>query len=310
MRTPWAVLVGLMLLPLPAFAHGDQRIVDEVLAIPPGETAGFEGEVHYHRIIGRFHATGPILVSMIETGTGESHIVAGPGREVALNDLIACCDGTAWTPHTLVIENVGSEPVTVSARASLVHDDVAVSVFRAEAGVVESMIALGAIWAFVLRRRRQKGIRTTRRKASAALIVVAVGVLALGIVGKVRYGTGSVPGLLAGLADVPILPMNPLASRASVLLFLTMVGWAIAGARWASARHDMVKARWLTHGAALIAMVLVSAVLVTITYGTFGLPLMISVLAVGPLAALIALEARGRQGDSGHGVLAHERGGS
>lgn len=307
MRLPWVVLLTLLALPLPALAHGDQRIVDGVLTIPPGEVASFDGEVHYHRIVGRFDATGSILVSMIESGSEGSQIVVGSGRQVALNHLIACCDGAAWTRHTLAIENVGPEPVTVSARASLVHDDIAVSVFRAESGVVESMLALGAVWAFVLRRRRQKGIESTRRKANTTLFTVASAVLALAAYGTVRYGAGSVPGLLAGLADVPILPMNPLASRASVLLLLTMVGWAIAGARWAAARPAMTRARWLAHGAALVAMVLLSAVLVSTTYGTPGLPLMISVLAAGPLAVLITLD--GRPPYSEHRTPAHARGG-
>lgn len=299
-------LVIVLVLPMPALAHGDQRIVDGALTIPPGEVASFEGEVHYHRIIGRFDATGPIVVSVIEPGGDDAPIVAGPARQITLNDLIACCDGAAWTGHTLVIENAGPEPVTVSARASLVHDDVAVSVFRAESGVVESMLAFGVVWAFALRHRRRRGIETTRRRATATLFTVASAVLALAVYGTVRYGSGSVPGLLAGLADVPILPMNPLASRASVLLLLTMVGWAIAGARWATARHDMTRTRWLAHAAALIAMVVLSAVLVTTTYGTPGLPLMTSVLAVGPLAALVILD--GRPAHSEPRTPAHARG--
>lgn len=306
MRLTWVVLVIVLVLPMPALAHGDQRIVDGVWTIAPEEMASFEGEVHYHRIVGRFDATGPIVVSMIESGGDDAQIVAGPERQITLNELIACCDGAAWTSHTLVIENPGPEPVTVSARASLVHDDIAVSVFRAESGVVESMLTFGAVWAFALRRRRQKGIETKRRRATATLLTVASAVLALAVYGTLRYGSGSVPGLLAGLADVPILPMNPLASRASVLLLLTMVGWAIAGARWAAARHDMTRAEWLAHAAALIAMVVLSAMLVTTTYGTSGLPLMTSVLAVGPLAVLVILD--GRPAYSEQRTPAHARG--
>ena len=133
----------------PARAHGDAEIADEVVILAPGGAARFDAEVHYHRLVGRITADGPVLVRFI--GEDGDAFTAGPATTLELNELIPCCEGGPWVPHALVVENASdSTPVTARVDAGLIHDDLAVTVYRAESGIVPSIALFGGIWAFAL----------------------------------------------------------------------------------------------------------------------------------------------------------------
>lgn len=284
--------------PRPALAHGDDRLVNETLELAPGDTATFEGEVHYHRLVGRFVADGPIAVRFVESETGSTIVDLEPGADLSVNRLVRCCDGRAWTPHHLVIENAGALTVTVDARATLVHDDLAVMVYRAESGTAESVVVMGALWVWALARIRRRRSSTSAMRAIATVAALFGSVLVLALVGAIRYGAGSAPGLLAGLADVPVLPVNPIVSRASLLVGMAMVGWAVAGARWAKAGQAMDRRPWIAVGALVVAAVVVAGVAVGTTYRTTGMPLAMALTATVPLVGFAWLELAGGHADS------------
>lgn len=286
-----AVAVMSLTAATPAAAHGDQRLVVDEVPLDAGETVAFPGELHYHRLVGRFVASGSISIRLVDERTSAVVIEAGPGSDLAVNELVRCCDGSAWAAHRLEVENLAHRPIVVDAAATLVHDDLAVSVFRAEPGVIEGMLALAAVWVYgLIRTRRRAG--TTAKKAAGTLAVVSVAVLSVALGGWVRYGSGSVPGLLAGAVDVPLFPINPIASRASVIVFLAMIGWAVAAARWAGARHRMSPAAWSALAAVLVGGVVVAAALVTTEYGTSAMPAFLATLAAVPIGITLIVENR------------------
>lgn len=300
MRFLVAVLVGVVvaLSPAPAQAHGDDRLVDETVVLAPGETIGFDGELHYHRLIGSFVADAPIAVRLVRGDTNSSVIDLGPGTDLTINRLVRCCDGRAWTPHRLEIENRGDLPATVRARATLVHDDLAVMVYRAEAGTAESVVVMGGLWLWALAgSRRRPAPRSTRRTVVTVGVTFGV-ILALGLYGAFRYGVGSAPALLAGIADVPVLPFNPLVSRASLLMGLAMIGWAVATHRWARSGRALAPTRWTVLGIVVVGAVAVTAWAVGTTYGTIAMPLAMAATAAVPVIGVMVLELRDRHADS------------
>lgn len=296
MRSVAAVFVCVIVLLTPntARAHGDDRLVDETLELGPGETVSFDGEVHYHRLVGRFVADGPVEVRLIQADSGATAVDLESGADLMVNRLVLCCDGRAWTPHRLVLVNPGDETVTVEARATLVHDDLAVMVYRAEPGTTESVAVMGALWVWVLVRVWRRRSSTSPAHAIRTVGVVLGSVLTLGLYGAVRYGVGSAPGLLAGLADVPVLPINSLVSRASLLMGMAMVGWAVAGARWARAGREMDAAAWLGLGIVLVGAVVMTATSVSTTYQTAGMPLIMALTAAIPVLVFGVVELWGR----------------
>lgn len=286
-----AVVVMSVAAAAPAAAHGDQRLVGGEISLDVDETLAFPGELHYHRLIGRFVASGSISIRLVDEATGAVVIEAEPGSDIAVNELVRCCDGMTWAPRRLEIENVADRPIVVDATATLVHDDLAVSVFRAEPGVIEGMLALAAVWVYGLVRTRRRAA-TTARRAVTTLAVVSVAVVSVAVVGLVQYGSGWVPALLAGAVDVPLFPVNPIASRASVIVFLAMIGWAVAGTRWAGARDRMSRVAWSALGVALVGAVVLAAALVTIEYETAGIPVFLTALAVLPIGITLMVGTR------------------
>lgn len=270
-----------------AVAHGDGRLVGAPLDIEPGASVEFEGLIHYHRLVGRFRSSQPISVELVEAEGGESVLSLGPGRDLGVNRLVRCCADRVWTPYRLVIENRGTDTARVEAQAALVHDDLAVMVYRAEAGTAESVVILGFIWAWVVRRVHRRGKETSALRAAATVGLVVGVVSILGGLGAIRYGTAGAPALVAGLADVPLLPVNPVVARASALLGVLMVGWGIAGAQWIRARGSMGRSAWLGMGGALIGLVTAVAILVGVAYTTFVMPAAMAGVAAVPLAVVM-----------------------
>ncbi|HSI94371.1 MAG TPA: hypothetical protein VK925_12785 [Jiangellaceae bacterium] len=262
------LVLALALAPAPAWAHGDRRLVDGDVEIAAGGRVTFDGELHYHRLVGEVAADGPVRIRLVDGRSGEDVVVVGPGTRVAFNELTRCCD-EAWTPHTLVLENPGETPVTATARVWLVHDDLAVMVDGAEDGTRVSIVLMGlAWWALAWRalRRRPADVPLTRPVVGASILSLVV--LAPGTYAAMRYGVGGAPAVVAGNADVPILPVNPIVSRASLLMGLAMIGWAVVGLWWVRARGTEARWAWTGLGLGLAGMAVVVALASTIAYGS------------------------------------------
>jgi len=286
-----ATTLLLALVPAAAWAHGDSRLVDEVIDLAPGASATFDGELHYHRLVGEVAADGPVHVRLVHQRTGEDVVAVGPDTRLVFNELVRCCD-EAWAPHTLVLRNPGDRPITVTARVQLVHDDLAVMVDGAEEGTRASIVLMGlAWWALAWRslRRRPAGVPLAR--PVVGLSVLSLFVLGLGTWAAVRYGVFGAPAVVAGNADLPVLPMNPTVSRASLLLGLAMIGWAVVGLWWIRARDTSARRAWQAVGAWLATAVVLVAGAVTLAYGSPVVQVAWLVASLPPIA-LVMLDVR------------------
>jgi hypothetical protein len=273
----------------PAAAHGDVPLVRGSLTLAPGEVAVYHGGVHYHRLVARVVADGPVRVRLHDFVTGEIALEVGPALRLAVNELIPCCDDATWTPYTLVIENVGDRPVALRARAVLVHDDLAVMVHGAESGTREGAVVITAAWIVLLWWGRRRPRRASAlRRAGWASAVLAAGAAIAGAFGWLAYGRSGAAGLLAGLSHVPVLPWNPLVSRVSLFLAVAIVGWLVAAALWARSRPAPGSPAWAGVGAGLGAGVLGVAGAVVVEYGVLSLPLAMAAGMLIPLALVLA----------------------
>lgn len=260
--------------------------MDRAIEIAPGETLRFDGQLHYHRLVGYISMDGLIAVRLVRI-EGGSVALEKRGRDVRLNDLIRCCDDRAWTPYALVIENPGTESVRGHAQARLVHDDVAVMVYGAESFTRESVLILGAIWVAVLWRTLRRPRPTTVRRTLLPLLVVASASLGLATFGELRFGATGVPGYLAALSDLSLVPANPIVSGVSLLLALTIFGWGFAARRWAISRSVVPFVAWAGIGVSIIGSVALVAALIASAYDSAGIPIASAVSAAGPVAAVM-----------------------
>jgi hypothetical protein len=290
------VVTFVSLFPRPASAHGDVRLVDETFPLPAGGTVEFDGGLHYHRVVGRLDADQPITVELIDTARIVTVMSFGPAHSISINRLVQCCE-VAWASHRLVIRNHGTESATVDARVTFVHDDLAVMVYRAESGTAESVAVMGGIWWWVVRRVRRGQRSTSAARAATTAATVLAFVLAVAAWGAFRYGGGGAPALVAGAADVPMLPINPLASRASLLMGVMMIGWAVAGVSWIRARHGMPTSSWIALGAVLVGGIVATAAFVTSEYEALGMPLAMAVVFTIPLVVVLVRDGRAHQRD-------------
>jgi hypothetical protein len=281
-----------MLVPAPALAHGDVPLVDEEFVLAPGASAGFDGALHYHRLVGTVVSDGAVRVRLVDSLTAADVVSLGPAPQLSFNELIRCCD-EAWAPHRLVIDNVGSAPVTVVARVRLVHDDLAVMVDGAESGTRLSIVLLAAgWWGLVWRAARRPRSDLRLRRSAIGLAVLAGAVLGVGSYAAVRYGVSGAPSVVAGNADLPVLPLNPVVSRASLLIGVAMVGWAVVARWWIRARPRDPRRSWIAVGFAMAGAVLVVAVSVSVAYGGPVVQVAWFVAAAGPVVMELALSRR------------------
>lgn len=283
----------LALSPTAALAHGDSRLVDDVVTLAPGTSVRFDGSLHYHRLTATLDADGPVTLALVHAATGREAARAGPAATIRVNQLVRCCDEVAWAEHDLIVTNPGEEAVTVRADARLVHDDLAVMVDGAEAGTRASVVVIGAgwaalVWRAVRHRPREAGLVQPLRLVAMA----SVGVLAVGVYGAVRYGGGGPGALVAGLGGLAVVPFNPVVSRASLLVAVGMFLWGRAGLTWARV-DGAPSAGWNAVGAALIGMVVVVALAITSAYGRGGVALASAVVAIVPLLAVPVLRTSG-----------------
>jgi hypothetical protein len=264
----------------PAAAHGDVVVVDRLIHVPPRGVATFHGELHYHRLIGTITSDLPVGVRFGRAGGGALAVDRPADPEHRLNSLIRCCDEGTWTPYTLTITNEGEAPATVRADVRLVHDDLAVMAYQAEEGTRESVVIIGGIWlALLFTARRSRRVLGRTPLALAALSAV---VIAFAAYGAWRYGGGTGPGaLVAALSDVPVLPTNPIVSRAALLLLLIGIAWSWVLARWAGSQAGP----WhVAIGAALAGSVVAVALGMMGAYGEAGMPLAFTAAALLPMA--------------------------
>lgn len=296
-RRRWITVLGAvgatwMLLAQPAAAHGDDVLVDETRELEAGATVTYSGELHYHRLAGRFSADGPIAVRLVDARTGDVRVSRGPGTELTANELVRCCDDDVWAPHDLVIENRSDRPVTVDASARLVHDDLAVMVDGAESGTRVSIVVLGALLAWRLwRARRDDRPPTSLGRATLALGALTALTLGLGALGAWRYGVGGAPAVVAGGGTTPIIPANPIVSRASLLMGVAIFGWGFAAVRWARSAPTADPRRWRFVGAAFALAPVVTAIAVADAYGAALPPAAMALAAAGPVTAVLVMSA-------------------
>jgi hypothetical protein len=284
----------------PARAHGDVLLVDEVVVLGPGEVASFDGELHYHRLVGRVSSDGPVRVGLVAADAIDEVLAVGPGTELAFNELVRCCD-EVWAPHTLLLENVGTEEVTVTARAALVHDDLAVMVDGVEDGTRASIVLFALGWSALLWRgaRRsavgddRRGVGRSLRRPTVGLAMLTLFVLGVGSYAALRYGVGGAASVVAGNGDLPVLPRNPWVSRASSLLGIALLGWTLVAAWWVRARPASARRRWNALGVALAGSVVVVAAAITAAYGGPAIQVAWTVAAAGPVVVVLLTSARG-----------------
>lgn len=286
------LLAGLLLAgvvaPAPAQAHGDRGVDLDGVELTPGDSVSTKVLLHYHRLVTRVEADGPVALFLLDE-SGAAVLERGPAHSLRVNELVACCDDRAWTPYEVVVHNPGRTPVTLDAGATLVHDDLAVMAHAAEPGVRESVVVLGSLWTWVLWRavRRPHRVPPPLRSSVLGLTAVATVMAGMAAVGSWRYEFGGAPGALASLGDVPVIPVNPLVSRASLLVLMAMVLWAWSGARWAASRPTAGRAAWVLTGAALLGAVLATAAAVAQAYALTGVVVSAAVAAGVPVLLVL-----------------------
>ncbi|MPY81026.1 MAG: hypothetical protein GEV04_21860 [Actinophytocola sp.] len=277
-----------------ANAHGDSPLVNGAVAITPGGEISYRGQLHYHRLVADISADGPVTVRLLDT-TGDE-VLARSGHRIAINELIRCCDGVTWSPHELVIANPGASAVSVQARAHLVHDDLAVMALEAEGGVSTSIAAFAAIVSVALWVQYRRRTPLPIRKVWLTLGAAATLVLAAVAYSTVRYGFAGAGAMVAGGYDLPLLPVNRIASRGSLLIALAVALWTWSAARWARSRRTASTPQWLLLGFALVDVAILTGIAVGWTYGAWTIPLALAAAVSAPIVTMIAvsqLRARG-----------------
>lgn len=286
----------------PASAHGDLVLADETRVLAARESVRFEGEVHYHRLVGRIEADGPVAVRLVDTGSDRVVVERPPATSVALNELVRCCEDRVWAPHTFVVENPGPDPVTVETRLALVHDDLAVMVDGAEDGTRASIALFAIGWVVLLWRLTRRPARNAPSLRPLHLLGVVVAALtALVTYGTVRYGTWGAPAAIGALFDVPVLPVNAVVSRASLLLGVSIAAWYWASARWVRARDRLPRRTWVGTGLLLLAVPPATGLLVFLAYGRAGVPVAWTAAAILPMIAVLVRSPR----PAPHGPFRH-----
>lgn len=284
---PLVALSFVLLAAAPGSAHPDIEVAGARHTLGAGELLELPVELHYHRLVGHARvdaaAGGPIALTV--QGPHDRATV-GPGQDLRLNELVACCKGQAWSEHRILIENHGPDPVALDLRLVLLHDGLAVTGEDAEPGAVATtalfLAAFLAVFAVRLRRAPPDGTgapRAGQRAAiaiAAAMWLVAAGLAALG---TARYGGGPVAGSVAATADLPATG-HEIFTTHSALFALLLLAWLAAVGTWTAAgRRAPADARtgWL--GIGLGASALVAALVWGIEYGYVAVPALLGVVA-------------------------------
>lgn len=275
---------------LPASAHGDSTVANGEVNLAPGESISFDGELHYHRLVGRIDADGPLVVKLTDDRSGATAYQTGPSTSLRFNRLIQCCADATWAPHTLTVANPGSGSVRGSLDISLVHDDLAVMAFQAESGIVTSVVVMALVWSVAMWRIARRPGRTVPLARSVGWAVAAAGIVVIpASFGGLRYGTLGPPALVAALADLPLIPNNPFVSRASLLMGMTMILWALAASRWARSRTVAPRLGWTLLGLGLLGSIAATVAAMAASYDPVGIPVAMGMAAAVPVLAVLAV---------------------
>lgn len=287
-----------------AAAHPDLVVGEGTHRLAPGATLTTTAEVHYHRLVGHVRAEDPAArLTVLVTGPDGERVVAGPGADLQVNALIACC-GTSNVPHPVTVRNAGPSPVTVTVRLVLLHDGLAVVNDDSEPGALRSVVAmplLGAVgFGLTLWRPLAASAADARRATRRGAVALALlWVLAAGLAGwgMLRYGGGPAVGTLAATADLPstnnvIMTTHSVITVGFILLWIACTGLWTASARRAGTPEARRAAGWL--GLALGGSALVACAAWAIEYGTVLAPLLTFLAAATlPLGGAARLLRRG-----------------
>jgi drug/metabolite transporter (DMT)-like permease len=83
------------------------------------------------------------------------------------------------------------------------------------------------------------------------------------------------------------VPVNPIVSRASLVILIAILGWGLAGYWWARARASTGPGAWIALGLGLAAAPVMTAALIASAYGSAAVPVAMAVLAVAPIMVVI-----------------------
>lgn len=299
MRGAWLLVPSILLLAfLPvAAAHGDRSIEDGTVVLAPEETVSWTREVHWHRLMGTVEATGPVTVS----AQGPDGIIraAGPGTDLQVDHLIACCRTAIWSPHTITITNEAEGPVEVAYDLVLLHDNLAVTAHDAEPGAWWQTLAIvGLMIAIPAWRARQPQPDQPARpwlRRSRAFHAAAWGTaVALALVGMVRFASWPLTGSLGATAWTP-LDLGGFFNTHSFVMLALMGLWGTGLAFWAGARRragSPAAYRW--DGLLFAAGSIVIGTLMVVEFGVWPIPTVIAVLPAAGIVLDLLGRARGR----------------
>lgn len=293
---PAVALLVLGLLAMPhAAGHPDIVAAEGTYRIAPGQSVALLVEVHYHRIVGHAHAASPdarltVLISDIEGGG----VVAGPGHDLTVNHLVACCMGTGNAQARVIVRNDGAATVEADVRLTLLHDGFAVANEDSEPGAMRSIVGAplvaAIVFAWKLRRPLAggpEGARRALRKATLALALLWGVSALLAAWGMLRYGGGPVVGTLAATADLPSTN-NVIMTTHSVIVVAFIAHWITCVGMWTGAarraREDASRRAAARLGLVLGASAVVACLSWALEYGTVLAPLL-----TGLAAALLPL---------------------
>lgn len=290
----WIIVVAVAALCVPtAAAHGDAPSIRDTVILEPGQSATWERELHWHRMLGSIEADGP--VRLIVTGPDGADLVADDSARVFIDHLVACCRDATWTPHSIRVTNLGAGAVEARVEIALLHDNIAVLADDAEpGGWWQTLVLVLAVVAVPAWRARAAGAPEgsasdwiRRSRIAHATAWMAAGLLAA--IGMVRFGSGPIVGSLAATAWTPTSVAGFFNTHTFVMLAL-MATWATSIAFWAGARRRAGSSRrYPRDGILFAAGPLLVALLMGIEVG--GWPIA-AALGLVPTAAL-ALDAFG-----------------
>jgi len=284
-----ALALAVVLAPA-ARAHPDFALADGPVTLAPGEKAAWTFENHYHRVLGLVKApAGASLTVRVEGAEGPE---AGPGHDLRVDALLACCKGTFSAPRTVVVENVGASAVTAQVRLAAVHDGFAVTNDDAEPGALASTAGFGLLAAFLAGRARRRDVPGAHpRTAVTGLVALWTVSALLALAGMHLYGVGPLVGTLAATAHLPATGHAIMTTHAIILLVLA-AAWIACAALWGRLRGRAAVA----YGFAIGLGAFVACVAWALEYGAILAPAVtFAASGVYPLVAAVR-EARGPSG--------------
>ncbi len=299
-------LVVVLIITASASAHGDVRGTTETVTLAPGEVLEFEAGIHYHRLVGTVQGSenGSLLEVLVTGPDGTSHLVAGPGDSMRVNELLPCCKDAIWSDLTVSVRNTGNTTVTAHVDLVLLHDDFAVVAENAEPGAAWqtflSAVLLAGIPAWIARRPttlHEEKARRWVKIGSWSLAAAWAGIATLSLIGMARFGGGPLIGSRVAMAPLPmygtfvnsyLLVAIPLAA----LWVISLTGWVVAERR----SHDprALGAHRLAYAAGIGPLAF--GLLFAVEVGNVPLALLLGVVPAALILTAVLMPHRARAG--------------